>query len=90
MSKTVVTRETLSNMAQRCAKVSEKMHGLPALDDAAELLEEAAFRVAELEDRLDRWERVIDDTMPVLSEALAELKRTDSHDARKDEVKGHG
>lgn len=56
MAKTVVTRETLLDMAQRCAAFSERKHGTPILDEAAELLEQASFRVAALEAQLHRWE----------------------------------
>ena len=56
MAKIVVSRETLLDMAGKCAHVSERMKGTPVLDDAAELLETAAHHVAHLEERLRRWE----------------------------------
>jgi len=56
MAKLVVTRDTLVTMAQKCAASSARKGGTPLLDDAAELLEQAGFHVAALEDRLRRWE----------------------------------
>ena len=54
--KVVVTRATLLDMAQRCARGSQKRSGHTLLDDAASLLEEASFRVADLENRVEEWE----------------------------------
>jgi len=67
MSKVVVTRATLLAMAQRCARQSELKRGFPLLDDVADLLEQASFRVAELEQQVERWEslgHLIDERMP--------------------------
>lgn len=57
MAKVVVTRETLLDMAQRCAAMSQRRSGMPILDDAADLLEQASFKVADLERQLERWDR---------------------------------
>lgn len=67
MAKVVVTRETLLDMAQRCAAASQRRSGTPILDDAAELLEQASFRVAALEESLRQWEslgKTIRERMP--------------------------
>jgi hypothetical protein len=71
MSKIMVTRDTLVEMAQKCAAASTRRSGTPILDDAAELLEQAGFYVAELEGRLSQWERlgrVVRDNLPPIRE----------------------
>ena len=50
MGNRVVSSATLLEMAEKCSRVSKQRQGMPTLDDAAELLEVAAFRVTELED----------------------------------------
>lgn len=56
-NKPVVTRDALIGMAQKCARVSDTRDGDPLLDTLGELLEATAFRIADLEERIDRWER---------------------------------
>jgi hypothetical protein len=64
MPDVVVTRDRLLDMAVKLRRTSERQHGTPVLEDAAELLEITAHRFVDLEDRLSRWEklgRYIDD-----------------------------
>jgi hypothetical protein len=42
-------------MADRCTLASARQHGSPALDEAADLLETTAQRLAELEAEVQRW-----------------------------------
>jgi len=58
MTKLVVTVATLQEMAQKCARTAERRGGLPVLEDAGELLLFASYHVADLERRLEEWERL--------------------------------
>ena len=64
------TAEKLVAMAARCRKTSERQHGTPILDDAAEMLDEASFVVRENE----RLRSVLADVLETLELLRATLQ----------------